>query len=193
MQRSATRLVFLAIALIAGCAPPPPRPTFADIRFSDEPPIQLDVARLEVVNAYQAPFKAPNVDQLFPIPPEHALENWAHDRLRTVGTGGSAVFTIRNAAVVETDLKIDQGLATAFTDQPAERYDLTIQASLEAIDPSGATRSASVTTTRSRSLLQGVTPNDRDKAFYDMTKAAMADFDRQMETEIRNNFGTFAR
>jgi hypothetical protein len=48
-----------------------------------------------------------------------------------------------------------------------------------------------VQTARSQSVLVGITPTERDRAWYDMTRAAMADFDRQMETEIRNNFGNF--
>ena len=42
-------LSFLAMALVlaglvAGCDSTPPRPTYADIRFTDGPPIRLDVA-----------------------------------------------------------------------------------------------------------------------------------------------------
>ena len=141
---------------------------------------------------YQAPFKSPNVDHLFPVPPSRALENWARDRLKPVGRTGRAIFSIRNASVTETELPQTQGITGALTTQPSERYDLALEATLQIVDDSGLqARTATVKTSRSQSVLQGITPNDRDKAWYDMTVAAMADFDKQMETEIRSNFGNF--
>ena len=188
-RRAACAIV--AVSLLAACSTPPPRPVFPDIRFTTEMPLQLDVASLDVQQAYQMPFRAPNVEHLFPVPPSRALENWARDRLKPVGHAGQAVFTIRNASVIQTELPTQQGITGAFTTQPSERYDLSIQASLTIIENGLQVRTATVTTTRSQSLLQGITPNDRDRAFYDMTKAAMADFDKQMESEIRNTFGDY--
>ena len=40
-------------------------------------------------------------------------------------------------------------------------------------------------------VLEGITPNDRDRTWYDLTKALMADFDRQMSAEISANFGGY--
>jgi hypothetical protein len=181
------------LALVAACAAPPSRPTFPDIRFTDAPAIRLDVAALDVREEYQPPFRAPNVDHLFPVPPMRAAENWARDRLKPTGRSGRAVFILRNASVIETELpKKREGLTGAFTTEPAQRYDLTLQATVQIVDAQGvAVRIANVQTTRSQSVLEGITPNDRDRAWYDMEKAAMADFDKQMDAEIRNNFGTY--
>jgi hypothetical protein len=186
------------LACAAGCSAPPPRPVFPDIRFNAEPPIRLDVVRVEVRNDYQPPFRSPNVDHLFPVPPMRAADNWADDRLKAtaaIGSGGlelQAIFILRNASVIATALPQKTGSGALFTTQPAERYDLTLQADLEIADPRGIPlRTASVRVTRSRSVLNGITPNDRDHVWYDMTKDAMADFDRQMETQIRNNFGIY--
>jgi len=183
-------VIAMLLAAAAGCSTPPPRPTYQDIRFTAAPPIELDVARVEVQTTYQAPFKAPNIEHLFPVPPARAMENWAHDRLKPVGSAGRAVFTIRNASVVQTELKTSEGIRGALTTEPGERDDLTLEASVQVIDQSGLqARTASVRVVRSQSLMENITPNDRDRAWYDLTKAAMADFNAQMETEIRNNFG----
>ena len=185
------RVFLIALVALASCTTPPPRPTYPDIRFTDLPPLQLDVATIDVQQAYEMPYKAPNVEHLFPVPPSRALENWARDRLKAVGTAGRATFVIRVASVTETDLPVQQGLTGIFTTQPSERYDMTLRATLTITENGLDVHTANVTTTRSQSLLQGITPNQRDQAWYDMTKAAMADFDHQMESEIRNSFGDY--
>ncbi len=192
LSRSACLAMGAVLALLAGCSSPPPRPTFPDIRFTSEAPIGLDVATLEVRDEYQPPMRSPNVDHLFPVTPAHAAENWAHDRLKPTGKAGRVVFILRNASVIETELPKTGGVSGAFTTQAAERYDLTLQATVQIVDAQGLpVRTANVQAQRSQSVLEGITPNDRDRTWYDMTKAAMADFDSQMENEIRNNFGIY--
>src|SRR4029450_12732005 len=51
------------------CAPPPMRQSFATLTFQDRPAIRLDVAQVEIVQAYKAPGVAPHVDHLFPQKP----------------------------------------------------------------------------------------------------------------------------
>ncbi len=183
----------LALALLAGCAtPPPPRPIFVDLRYTAEPAIRLEVGAIEIRDEYQAPFKSPNVDHLFPVPPAKAAENWAHDRLKATGKTGRAVFILKNASVTETELAKSQGLTGALTTEPAQRYDLALQATVEIVDDRGLPiRTANVSTTRSQSVLEDISPNEREQAWYDMTKAAMADFGPQLASEIRNNFGIY--
>jgi len=180
------------VVVVAGCSSPPPHPTFPDIRFTGEAPIRLDVATLDVRDEYQPPMRAPNVDHLFPVTPARAAENWARDRLKPTGKAGRVVFILRNASVIETALPKTGGISGAFTTQAAERYDLTLQATVQIVDAQGLpVRTANVQAQRSQSVLENITPNDRDRTWYDMTKAAMADFDTQMENEIRNNFGIY--
>jgi hypothetical protein len=193
MQRRSARFLHIAalMALVAGCAGPPPRPTYPDIHFTNRPPLELDVARVDVQMDYRMPMRAPNVEHLFPVPPSRAMENWAHDRLKPTGNSGRAIFIIRNASVTETDLPQTEGVRGAFTTEPAQRYDMALEANL-VIEVNGLqVKTASVRVSRSDGVLNDATPNDRDRTEYDMTRAAMGDFDKQMETEIRNNFGTF--
>jgi hypothetical protein len=189
-----SRLLLATVLLtLAACSSPPPRPTYPDIRFTGEPPIRLAVASVDIRDEYRPPFQPPNVDHLFPEPPMRAADDWARDRLKSTGLYGRAVFILRNASVIETELpKKSTGITGAFTTEPAQRYDLTLQATVQILDGQGLpVRTANVQTTRSQSVLEGITPNDRDRIWYEMTKAAMADFDKQMEAEIRNNFGIY--
>jgi hypothetical protein len=197
MRLGTLRLVITALALagtLAACESPPPAPTFPDIRFSGEPPIRLAVSTVEVQSEFKPGFQSPHVEHLFPVPPARAMENWAHDRL--VAAGGSnahARFVIEDASVVEVELKKkSEGISGAFTKEPAQRYDATVAATLQIVDDRGLpVRTASVKVTRSQSVLEGITPNDRDKAWYEMTKGLMADFDQQMSAEISAHFGGY--
>lgn len=191
-------LSFLAMALVlaglvAGCNSTPPRPTYADIRFTDEPPIRLAVGGVDIQSEWHPSIQPPHVEHLFPVELARALENWARDRIATAGGSARAVFVIEDASVIEVDLKKkEEGVAAVFTKEPSQRYDATVQATLRIIDDRGTpVRYVTVTAMRSQSVLEDISPNDRDKTWYDMTRALMADFDRQMSTEISANFGGY--
>jgi len=188
-------VLFLAASLLVACSSAPPAPQFPDLRFTDKPPLQLAVASVDLREVYLPPGHAPNVDHLFPVTPVHAVESWAHDRLIPTGSGPlRAVMTIEDASVIETDLAKQTGVNAWFNTQQSERYDLSIAATVNIVDPTGlVVRSATVKTTRSQTVLENASPNQRDHVFYDMTKAAMADFDQRMESEMRSHFGDYLR
>ena len=183
----------VAILVLTACESAPPRPNFPDIHVSGEAPIRLAVGGVDIRNDYKASFQPPHVEHLFPIPPAHAMENWAHDRVVAAGGNARAVFVIADASVVETELKKkEEGITGAFTKEPAQRYDATVAATLNLIDERGTpVRTVTVKAFRSQTVLEGVTPNEREQAWYDMTKALMNDFDRQMTTEISSHFGGY--
>ena len=63
---------------------------------------------------------------------------------------------------------------------------------IEILDDHGlAARTVHVTANRSRTALQSATPVQREQIRYEMVRDLMADFDRQAETQLRNNFGTY--
>jgi hypothetical protein len=196
-MRLGTQL-FLATALVlaglvAGCDSAPPRPTYADIRFSGEPPIRLAVGGVDVERSWRPSLQPPHVEHLFPVEPAHALENWARDRLVATGGTARARFIIDDASVIEVELKKkEEGVTAVFTTQASQRYDATVAATLRIVDDRGTPlRYVNVKVTRSQTVLEDISPNDRDKTWYEMTKALMADFDRQMSAEISNNFGGY--
>ena len=191
-------LPFMALALalaglVAGCDSAPPRPTYADIRFTDEPPIRLAVGGVDIQSEWQPSIQPPHVEHLFPVEPARVLENWARDRIAPAGGSARAVFVIQDASVIEVDLKKkEEGVAAVFTKEPSQRYDATVQATLRIVDDRGSpVRYVTVKATRSETVLEDISPNDRDKTWYEMTRKLMADFDRQMSAEISANFGGY--
>jgi hypothetical protein len=189
MIRPAAHFALLGLLLLAGCETPANRPNFPDIRFTNEPRLRVDVAAIDLQDAFHASFRAPNVEHLFPIPPEHAMENWAQDRLEATGTTRRLRVLIKDASVVETDLPRTKGLTSAFTTEQAQRYDATATMSLDILDDRGfPERNVEATATLSRSVPEGITPNQRDETWYAMTKELMAALDKQLEQRMRDNF-----
>jgi hypothetical protein len=195
MRPRSLRPLLLAFALggvLAACHTPPPRPTYPDIRFTGETPIRLAVGAVDVRSDYKPTFQSPHVDHLFPVAPARAAENWAHDRLQAGGGAARARFTILDASVIETELPKKEGISAAFTKEASERYDATLAAKLEIVDERGlALRTVTAKVTRSQSVLEGITPNERDQSWYDMTKALAADFDQQMAAQVSANFAGY--
>src|SRR5262249_36973422 len=128
----------VAMLMLAACESAPPRPNFPDIHITEGAPIRLAVGGIDIRVGYKPSFQRPNVEPLYPIPPAHALENWAHDRLVAAGGNARAVFIISDASVTETELKKkEEGITGAFTKEPAQRYDATVEVTLSIVDERG--------------------------------------------------------
>jgi len=196
MRLGSLRFVIVAFALLGAlqaCETPPPRPSFPDLRFTNLPPIGLAVSAVDVQSDFKPTFQLPHVEHLFQVSPARAMENWARDRLAAGGGAGRARFVIQDASVVEVELKKkEEGITGAFTKEPAQRYDATVAATLQILDERGfAVRTATVKATRSQTVLEGITPNDREKTWYELTRGLMGDFDQQMSAEISAHFGGY--
>jgi hypothetical protein len=189
MNRSVKRAILLGLLLLVACETPATKPSFSDIRFTDEPLLRLDVAAVDIQDDFHPSFHAPNVEHLFPVSPEHAMENWARDRLQATGTLRRARVRIIDASVKETELPRTKGLTGAFTTDQAERYDATVEMSIDLINDRGyVDRTISAKAARSQSVAEGITPNQRDEAWYALTKDLMAELDRELERQMRANF-----
>jgi hypothetical protein len=175
---------------LGGCGSgPPPQQSFADLRFTSEPPLRLGVASIEVDHEYRPNFDPPHFEQRLPIPLPHVADNWARDRLQPAGTGGRAVAVITDASVVEINLPKETGLSATFTQQLDTQYAARIGIRVELRDDRGSdVRMAEGHAERSITTVEGTTLEERDRMLYLMETQLMADLDRQLEAQIRNNF-----
>lgn len=178
--------VIAAVLVLAGCATQVQRPGFPQISFAHLQPISLNVARIEVENRYVSPATRPNVEHEFPVSPAAVASNWGRDRLRAVGQTGTARVIVRRASVVEVPLKRSTGVKGAFTRDQSERYDAIIDMAVELRDANGDIRvTAESTAKRSRSVSENISLNDREKVWFEMTEAMMADLNTALENQIR--------
>jgi hypothetical protein len=185
------KIVFAAMtaSLLAGaCQTPAPTQTFADITFTHLEPLKIRVAEIEVENTYKSGSDGKHVESRFPVPPVKALERWVADRLQPVGgpDSGKLRLVITHAGVLETELVKDKTVTGAFTKQQTHRYELEAGGRLEIYDAAG-TRVGHSESRAKRSITtpEGLSLNEREKIWFDVTERLMADFDREMEKNIR--------
>jgi hypothetical protein len=188
----ASRLMVALAALItlAACETKPPVARLAEISFAGKRPIQLDVGQLEIVPEYQSPAKRPHVEHLMPVSPEAATVRWAQERLRPVGRTGSARVVIKDARVVEVALKTDKSFTGMFKEEQAERYDAVLDVAIQILDERHMpVADVLARATRSRTVPEGVSLNERDRVLHDVTESLVRDIDSQMDGLIRSYLG----
>ncbi|MFN7190548.1 MAG: twin-arginine translocation signal domain-containing protein [Rhodospirillales bacterium] len=182
-----------ALALGA-CADAPPLPQFPTLTYTHLPRIVFEAERLEIANEYQAPLAPPNVEHLFAQRPDAVLQRWANDRLAVSGRGENLVrFVIGDARVTETELPRETGVRATFTKFQAQRYDGRMQATIEIRQVRGNFRvgDAAASATRSRSVAENISLNDRERVWYEMVEQMMADINAELDRQVRANLPRF--
>ncbi len=182
----------LGLALLAGCETQVPVQKLPDLTFAHLPPLQLAAQRVETVSRFAPTLRAPNVEHTFPVPPARALEIWANQRLKAIGGGAQARFTILDASVTETKLARDASMRGAFTKQQSERYDARVEV---AIDIQDGTRrgTATATTTRWTTVGEDASLNERERIKFNLIEGLMKDFDAEIEKNIRQHLVNWLR
>ncbi len=186
--------LFLILCLfgLSACEIAAPKPEFEDIRFSEQAAIRLDVAQIKIDDRYRAPLSAPNVEHKFPIPPVLVLKNWARDRLQAVGVNGTATLVIFDASVIEEKLTKKTGLTAFFTNQQSERYNGHLKIVLQ-IQKNNSQGRIEAVTVRSQTVAENASLNDRDRAFYQLTKDMIIALDQEAEAKIKQQLTNYLR
>jgi len=185
-------LLLPSLALLAACDTPPARQSYATLTFQDRPQILLDVAQVEIVQAYQAPGVAPHVDHLFPQKPVDVATAWGRDVLRAVGQRGQATYTIVDASAIDTPLPRSTGLTQMFKTEQSDRYDLHIAVKLE-LSNGQSMGTATAEANRSQTVAENMTLNQREAVWFQMIESAMRELDGKLEAAIRDKLAVFVR
>jgi hypothetical protein len=175
----------LAIGLVAACDTPPARQRFPEITFQHLPPIKLDVAQIEIESAYRSADHPDDNGAEYPELPEKLVADWAHDRLQAVGQRGQATYTIINARAVRVPLPRSSGLNAALKNEQSDRYELTMTVKLDAGNPLlGKAGSLTETVTRSQTVAEDLTLNQREVVLFNLLDSAMKDLNARLEQSI---------
>ena len=183
---------FLAVlvlgVLLAACETPPERNTFADITFSHQPPIRLDLAAVESKVAYDPPLTPPHAEHLMPKNLGAVAQRWADDRLKAEGSQGTLTYTVVEASVIAEELETQGGLTGFFTVDQAERYAAKVIVEMKMQRPDGTTGTATVQASRTTSVPEDATLNERERIWYQMIERLMRDMDGELEATVRRVF-----
>jgi len=163
-----SRRFALLLPLVLATCGEEPEPIYEPLRYNYLPPIQLNVAAIEVQQRFIPSGVAPDVSNQDPVPPTEALRAMANDRLQAFGTANKAVFAILDASLT----------------REGEVVNGSMDVSLTILDDSGTQRGFAEARVQSRHTgrLRDIRP-----VLYDMTKSMMADMNIEFEYQIRRN------
>ena len=187
-------VVLLGVTAIAvGCETAPPRHESTPPSFAALAPLVFDLGRIEVVQRPAAPHPD-DIDHLLPTSPAVAIGLWVTDRLRASGTAGALRVTVEEASARSTPLATNTDLEGLFTEEQAERLDLRLRVTIEAIDASGQVNgSATADAKRSRTLPEGITLAERERLYDETVKALLHDYNASQEQAIRQYLHLYLR
>ena len=187
-------LLIVVTAIAAACQTAPERPPApAALSFADLPPLVFDLGRIEVVER-PAARNPSDVDFLFPTPPAVAVALWIEERLRARGSAGVLRVTVDEASARSTPLQTNTEFRDLFTEEQAERLDVRLRVTIEAIDESGAVRgSAILDARRSRTLPEGITLAERERIYDEVVGALLFDYNASQELAIRKYLHLYLR
>jgi len=185
----------ISCAFLISCVDAKSNFTPVPLDYTARGPINVNVGEVKVVSNYKSPFARPNVEHEFPTPPEAAIKQWVKQRVYAVGTQGVLEITIDDASVKEVPLKKTKGVKGVFTTDQDARYDATMKVSMKLFngtDPMSVAM-ADVLITRSKSISEKATVEDRERLYDGMTRDMMETFDAQMSQRFKSYFNNYLR
>jgi hypothetical protein len=187
-------LVLGSVFLVGACETPVASQRLPDITFAHMPVFRIDVASVDVDNRFTPPLKAPHIEHRLSTTPAQALAQWAKDRIKPVGQSGKLRLLIEDASAVEATIGRDKSLKGHFTKQQSHRYDFAVRATLLLTDASGIERgTATATASRSITVREDISLNEREKTWFQVVDRLLADFNSEMEANLRQHLASWLR
>lgn len=185
-------LKVLLCALLLGACAVPTEHAIQKPFFETPQVVKLDVAKFEVVNAYQAPLKRPNIEHLFQTMPSHVIQNFSESLFVAVGERRHAKLIIVDASVISESLNVSSDLRGVLTVEQKERYTARAELLLEIRSNRGFLESyASATAHIVRSIPEGLTLNEMDKVFHEITRALIHRLHIELTKQINQHLKAF--
>jgi hypothetical protein len=192
MRTFVALLGLLAIAGLSGCEEGPPVSTPPEMTFDNLQPLQINAEKIEVVDNYKPPLQDPNVEHTFRTPPYTAAEKLLKKQLVPAGNENTLRAIVEDASVVREELPITRGIAGAFMQEPAEKLKAKVLVRFELVDPKApdiVIGHAEVIARREKSLMEGISVADRDRAYFALTEDLMDDVNDGLRSIVKNTFG----
>lgn len=187
------KLAALALALsLAACTTAPPATNaLPELTFEQMAPISLHVAKIEVHDEFRTPVTQDHVEHLFPKTPAAAARELVEKKLTADGFDNILRVIIEDASVIEQKLPVSNDFWSNFTREPSERYNARVSLRFELVNeqaPDIIIGHASVIGERTKTVIEGTSPADRDRAYIALTEELMGDLYNGLDTVVRNTF-----
>ncbi len=189
-----TKSIFTACAallFLAACNGAPawraPQMTYDNVA-----PVAVNVAQVEVRDDYKPPMKAPNVEHTFQTPLYAATEALLKKQLVASGADNILRAVIEEASAVEEDLPVDKGFWGYFKKEQSKVFKARVVVRFELASPQAPDLVIShmtMTAKRTRTLPEGASPADRDKASFKLTEELMHDLSTGLNSTVKNVYG----
>jgi len=166
------RFALLLPFALAACGDDEVEPNFVPLRYNYLPPIQLNVAAIQIEQRFFPSGQAPDVSNQDPEPPIEALKSMGNDRLQAFGTANKAVF-----AILDGSMTLDGDTVVG-----------SMAVSLTILDDNGTQLGFAEARVRSRHTGR---INNLRVVLYDMTKSMMDDMNVELEYQIRRSLKDF--
>jgi hypothetical protein len=191
-------LATLSLLLLTACEPAPAPSTHAAFSFTKATttPIRLAAGRMEWLNHYQAPLRAPNIEHTLPTTPTVAFEQWLSQRLNiTQDTPTLLTIRLREASIVESPLPKTHGFKGLITDDQDVRADakLAVTYQLKNIADGKILATGDVDVTRFRTFNEHATVDERERAYHAMIDALLVDMERETRLRLQQFFAPWMR
>lgn len=188
---------FCLVGLLAACASPPPSDAVKPlITYKHTAVLDVDVSRVEFVEAWQQPGTPPHIGHLHRNNPPALARAWAQDRLRASPGGPGAAegsvlrVILRDGPVTQSALPVEEGVTGMFRDEADTRIDALCIVDLELVEPlSGRVAGIGVQVSGARHILESASLNEREQIYFALMEEMAAALDTALENGLNAELG----
>ncbi|MDD9901113.1 MAG: hypothetical protein OXT65_09065 [Alphaproteobacteria bacterium] len=180
----------LSVLPVMGCTSTVPDSPSVHVSMTEEV-VPLQVARIDIQNVYKAHEQSPYVDHLMSPPPVAVIGEMLDRRLRAAGSERVLRVIIEDASVVSEKLPVTEGFWGYFSKEPEERFKGSAKVRFELADlhaPDIIIGHAEVSTNRNKSVMEGATLAERDRALEDLARDLSRDLASGLDGVVRETF-----
>ncbi|HYD19658.1 MAG TPA: hypothetical protein VEF76_14390 [Patescibacteria group bacterium] len=182
---------FLALSL-SSCQVSPPVSRTPDLAFDALPQIAMNVARIEIVDAYHPPADPKHVEHMFRLPPAAVAHNVIEKQLLANGSSDTLRVTVEDASVVRKELPLKKGFVGFFENGEEEEYRVRVYLKFELLrddNPGMVAGDAFVSSERTQTILEDASLAERDMILFRLNEQIMQDIRNGVEGTVRKTFG----
>ncbi len=164
---------------------------YVEPRFDDQPKIELEVNKIDVVSEFTPSFTRPNVEHLFPVSIEKSARIWARDRLEAVDFSSNRVaeFIIKDASVTEVEEKASQ-----MFHKDSLKYRATLSIVLKISSANGQSQAqTSIEAWRELTMPIDTSIEDKEKYWNEMVYKLFEEFNLRMEENIHQYLNMYVK